>query len=51
MNKKLRKFIIILTIAVLAIVAVGWSNNEKDKVKKSNTEVQASNFETVKFVY
>ena len=51
MNKTLRKFIITLTIAGLAIGAVGCSNNEKDKVKKTNTEVQESNFETVKFVY
>lgn len=51
MNKTLRKLIITLTIAGLAIGAVGCSNNEKDKVKKTNTEVQESNFETVKFVY
>ncbi|MEG1149384.1 MAG: ABC transporter substrate-binding protein [Niameybacter sp.] len=51
MNKKLRKFIITLTIAGLAIGAVGCSNNEKDKVKKPDTEVQVSNFEAVKFVY
>ena len=39
MNKKLRKFIITLTITGLAVSAVGCSNNAKDKVEKPNTEV------------
>ena len=50
-RKNLRKIIIILTIFTLAVGSVGCSNNEKDKVEKTNAEFQSSNFETVKFVY
>ncbi|MDZ7548741.1 iron ABC transporter substrate-binding protein, partial [Clostridium perfringens] len=46
-----KKLIIMVTIATLAFGTVGCSNNEKAKGQKTNTEAQASNFETVKYVY
>ena len=46
MKNKLRKFIITLTMAGLAVGVVGCSSKEKDKVEKPNTKVQ-----TVKFLY
>ncbi|WP_411168386.1 ABC transporter substrate-binding protein [Clostridium sp. MB05] len=51
MNKRSKKLIIMVTIATLAFGTVGCSNNEKAKGQKTNTEAQASNFETVKYVY
>ncbi|MEG0308023.1 MAG: ABC transporter substrate-binding protein [Clostridium sp.] len=51
MNNKLKRFIITLTIAGLAVGLAGCSNNEKNKVEKPNAEVQVGNFETVKFLY
>ncbi|SHK28524.1 iron complex transport system substrate-binding protein [Clostridium cavendishii DSM 21758] len=51
MNKRLRNFVITLTIMGLALGAMGCSNSSKDKDKKATNEVQESKFEPVKFVY
>lgn len=51
MNKNLRKFIICMAITGLTISVVGCSSNNNSKDENPETQIEASNFETVKFEY
>lgn len=50
-NKSLKRFLAILTITGLSLSVVGCSNNSTDKSETPNSSVEASNFETIEFVY
>lgn len=51
MNKKVRRLIIMLTIAVMTTLTIGCRSEKKSKADNKDTEIVSSNFEEVKFVY
>ncbi|WP_195251562.1 ABC transporter substrate-binding protein [Romboutsia sp. 1001713B170207_170306_H8] len=50
-NKSLKRFLAILTITGLSLSVVGCSNNSNNKSETPASSVEASNFETIEFVY